>query len=98
MPPKLCGIPNNLTREKTMTQTVGIIGLGNAGSSLAIALARHFTVVGFDADKNRQKELAEKAMQWASSMEEVSAKADIVLMSLPHPDISRTVIDALVEA
>lgn len=81
-----------------MTQTVGIIGLGNAGSSLAIALARHFTVVGFDADKNRQKELAEKAMQWASSMEEVSAKADIVLMSLPHPDISRTVIDALVEA
>ena len=36
---------------------IGIIGLGYVGLPLAVALARHFPVLGFDIDKSRIEEL-----------------------------------------
>ncbi|NMM43479.1 nucleotide sugar dehydrogenase [Rhodospirillaceae bacterium KN72] len=37
--------------------TVAVIGLGYVGLPLAVALARHFDVIGFDIDKTRVEEL-----------------------------------------
>jgi UDP-N-acetyl-D-galactosamine dehydrogenase len=36
---------------------IGIIGLGYVGLPLAIYLARHFPVIGFDIDRQRVAEL-----------------------------------------
>ena len=41
----------------TSSPRIAIVGLGYVGLPLAIALARHFEVVGFDMDKARTKEL-----------------------------------------
>jgi UDP-N-acetyl-D-galactosamine dehydrogenase len=40
-------------------QTVAVVGLGYVGLSLAVALARHFSVVGLDNDAARVSQLAE---------------------------------------
>ena len=37
---------------------IGIIGLGYVGMPLAVYLARHFPVVGFDIDASRVNELS----------------------------------------
>ena len=36
---------------------IGVIGLGYVGLPLAVYLARHFPVLGFDIDKERVAEL-----------------------------------------
>jgi len=41
----------------TSSPRIAVVGLGYVGLPLAIALARHFEVVGFDVDKARTKEL-----------------------------------------
>jgi UDP-N-acetyl-D-galactosamine dehydrogenase len=38
---------------------ISVVGLGYVGLPLAVALARHFTVVGYDRDQGRVKELCE---------------------------------------
>ena len=38
---------------------IGVVGLGYAGLPLAVYLARHFPVVGFDIDTRRIAELAD---------------------------------------
>ena len=40
-----------------MTKKIAVIGLGYVGLPLAVALARHFSVVGFDIDLSRVSEL-----------------------------------------
>ncbi|HEX6978358.1 MAG TPA: nucleotide sugar dehydrogenase [Alphaproteobacteria bacterium] len=40
------------------TPKIAVIGLGYVGLPLAVALARHFDVLGFDVDTNRVRELA----------------------------------------
>jgi UDP-N-acetyl-D-galactosamine dehydrogenase len=37
---------------------IGVIGLGYVGLPLAVYLARHFPVLGFDIDKERVAELS----------------------------------------
>ncbi|MCH7602108.1 MAG: hypothetical protein IIB54_05020, partial [Planctomycetes bacterium] len=46
-------------RRPTMLQTpkIAVIGLGYVGLPLAVALARHFPVTGFDANPERIDEL-----------------------------------------
>ncbi len=43
--------------ESSSTETIAVIGLGYVGLPLALALARHFTVLGFDIDQSRVEEL-----------------------------------------
>lgn len=89
-------VRDTLKGEKLfMSEVVGVIGLGNAGLSIASALARHFTVVGHDANSDRKEALAGSGIQWADSAEAVTAGAGTVLLSLPHPDISHKVVDAI---
>src|SRR5262245_14333609 len=37
---------------------IGVVGLGYVGLPLAVSMARHFRVVGFDVDKRRVAELS----------------------------------------
>lgn len=78
-----------------MNNTLGMIGLGNAGSALASALSGRITLVGFDASPARRDVISKLDLLWADSVAEVGGKADIVLLSLPRPEISRAVVGEL---
>lgn len=78
--------------------TIGMIGLGNAGGALASALVRHFEVVGFDADPARRAPAKTCGVRWAAGVAQVAGDASCVLLSLPHPDISRQVVEAVCSA
>lgn len=78
-----------------MNNTLGMIGLGNAGSALASALSGRIALVGHDVIPARREAVAALDLVWADSVSEVGAKADIVLLSLPKPEISRAVVGEL---
>ena len=81
-----------------MNDTIGMIGLGNAGSALARALSGKRPLVGYDVDPARRDGVAELKLAWAPSVEAVGASADTVLLSLPKGEISRSVVAALAGA
>ena len=78
-----------------MNNTLGMIGLGNAGSALASALSGRIALVGHDVSPARREAVAALDLLWAESVREVGEKADIVLLSLPKPEISRAVVGEL---
>ncbi len=78
-----------------MNNTLGMIGLGNAGSALASALSGRIPLVGYDADSKRRAVVAKLDLLWAESVAEVGAKAGTVLLSLPKPEISKAVVAEL---
>lgn len=78
--------------------TIGMIGLGNAGGAVASALVRHFEVVGYDVSEARRAPAEASGVRWAADVAEVAAGAECVLLSLPHPDVSRVVVAAICAA
>jgi 3-hydroxyisobutyrate dehydrogenase-like beta-hydroxyacid dehydrogenase len=78
-----------------MDNTLGIIGLGNAGSALAAALSGRRPLIGYDANPDRRAATAKLDLVWAGSAAEVGAKAETVLLSLPLPEISKAVVAEL---
>jgi 3-hydroxyisobutyrate dehydrogenase-like beta-hydroxyacid dehydrogenase len=80
-----------------METIVGIVGLGNAGSAMATALSGKMPLLGFDVDANRRQAVAHLALDWVSSLGDVARRAGIVVLSLPHPDISKRVVAELIQ-
>lgn len=78
-----------------MNGTLGMIGLGNAGSALASALSGRLPLMGYDANPERRAAVGKLDLVWAASAGEVGAKADTVLLSLPKPEISKAVVAEL---
>jgi 3-hydroxyisobutyrate dehydrogenase len=78
-----------------MDNTLGMIGLGNAGSALASALSGRIPLVGYDVDPKRRASVAKLDLIWAGSVAEVGAKAGMVMLSLPKPEISKAVVAEL---
>jgi 3-hydroxyisobutyrate dehydrogenase-like beta-hydroxyacid dehydrogenase len=78
-----------------MSDSIGIIGLGNAGSALATALSGRLPLVGHDRDPNRQQAAAGLEMACVDSLAEVAARATRIVLSLPAPDISQAVVTEL---
>jgi len=72
---------------------VGVVGLGNMGGVIAARLAGSGPVTGFDPDGERCDTAAGNGIEVAADAAAVAAAADVVLLSLPRPDISRTVLD-----
>lgn len=79
--------------------TIGIVGLGYVGLPLAVALARHFDVMGYDIDDSRLAELrdshdrtgelttgtlADSPLQYISD-ESFLEEADILIITVPTP-------------
>jgi 3-hydroxyisobutyrate dehydrogenase len=78
-----------------MNNAIALIGLGNAGASLARALAGKFPLRGYDVNPERRDVVADLDVQCLDSIEAVVADADFVLLSLPRPDISRAVVESI---
>src|SRR2546429_4355510 len=81
-----------------MQTTVGIVGLGNAGSAMATALSGKMPLVGFDANPERRHAVAHLALEWVPSLSELANRAGTVVLSLPKPEISKAVVTELVHA
>jgi 3-hydroxyisobutyrate dehydrogenase-like beta-hydroxyacid dehydrogenase len=80
-----------------MHTTVGIVGLGNAGSAMATALSGKMPLVGFDVDPGRQQAVAGLALEWAASLSALASRAGVVVLSLPQPEVSKAVVAELVQ-
>src|SRR5918996_3264762 len=79
-----------------MQTPVGIVGLGNAGSAMAAALSGKMPLIGFDIDPGRRQAVAHLALDCVASLADLARHAGTVVLSLPHPDISkRTVAELL---
>ena len=78
-----------------MSDAIGMIGLGNAGSALAAALSGKWPLVGYDRDPNRRQAVAGSAMECVDSVVEVAVRARRVVLSLPAPEISQAVVTEL---
>lgn len=81
-----------------MNNTVAIVGLGNAGAALARGLSGKFPLRGYDVSSERRDAVADLEFDWLSSLEAVVAEADFALLSLPRPEISRAVVEAITRA
>lgn len=82
-----------------MTMTIGMIGLGNAGSAMCRALAaQQVTLVGFDPSPARVAAVDDIAIRCVESAAAVAADADYLILSLPKPEISLAVIEEILAA
>jgi 3-hydroxyisobutyrate dehydrogenase len=81
-----------------MRTHVGIVGLGNAGSAMATALSGKMPLVGFDANPSRREAVAHLQLDWMTSVTALTRQAGIVVLSLPHPEISKAVVAELLQA
>jgi 3-hydroxyisobutyrate dehydrogenase len=80
-----------------MDTTVGIVGLGNAGSAMATALSGKMPLVGFDVNPDRRQAVAHLALDWVPSLADLARRAGTVILSLPHPDISKRAVVELIQ-
>ena len=67
--------------------TVGIVGLGRMGGAMAQALAPHFALFGWDL---RTPEV--RAATTVARAAELAERCAVVLLSLPSPEATRTVL------
>jgi 3-hydroxyisobutyrate dehydrogenase len=67
---------------------IGIVGLGNAGSAIAAAFAALGVVHGYDQNAGRRDDAAGKGIITHGHLDGVASQADVIILSLPHPDIS----------
>lgn len=71
---------------------LGFVGVGRMGGPMSERLlAAGYSLTIFDTDASSVEALVKKGAKKASSAAEVASASDIVLISLPTPDIVRTV-------
>ncbi len=79
-----------------MKSTIGVIGLGIMGSSIARHIARSgYAVVGYDVRAPRRRELKAAGGVAAASSADVAAKSVILITSLPSSDALVQTAEAL---
>lgn len=72
---------------------VGIVGLGNMGSGMALSAARAgLQVVGFDPASASRQALLDAGVALADDLASLSAQADVIVLSLPVSDIVEQVV------
>jgi 3-hydroxyisobutyrate dehydrogenase-like beta-hydroxyacid dehydrogenase len=73
-------------------QLLGFIGIGRMGGPLAGRLLDGgYALCAFDANPGAMAPLAARGVRGATSPQEIASAADIVLMSLPTPDVVHSV-------
>ena len=74
---------------------IGFIGLGNVGGKLAGSLLRNnFDLTVRDIDKNLINPLKALGAKVAKSPKELAEKTDLIITSLPSPEVSAEVMEA----
>ena len=73
---------------------IGFIGLGNVGSKLAGSLIRNnFDVTVREIDKSLTNEFKKLGAKIAKSPKELAEKSDLIITSLPSPEVSAEVME-----
>ncbi len=81
-----------MTRQKQ--DCVGLFGLGNMGDAVASRLATVASVIGYDPDADRRSRAADR--HGITSVEDPDlVVGDAIVLSLPSPTVSRSVVAAL---
>jgi 3-hydroxyisobutyrate dehydrogenase-like beta-hydroxyacid dehydrogenase len=80
-----------------MNESIGVIGLGNAGLALAGALVRHYRVQGYDQKPERMHLSQSLDIKPCVSVVELVKNCDIIFLSLPKPEVSRAVAQSVSE-
>ena len=80
-----------------MNESIGVIGLGNAGLALAGALGRHYRVHGYDQKPERMHLSQSLDIKPCVSVVELVKNCDIIFLSLPTPEVSRAVAQSVSE-
>ena len=62
---------------------ISIVGLGYVGLPLAVALGRHYEVIGFDVDKGRVRELGQGIDRTGEITQDVLKESSLVISSDP---------------
>ena len=74
---------------------IGFIGLGNVGGKLAGSLLRNnFDITVRDIDENLTNPLKDLGAKVAKSPKELAEKTDLIITSLPSPEVSAEVMEA----
>ena len=74
---------------------IGFIGLGNVGGKLAGSLLRNnFDITVRDIDENLTNPLKDLGAKVAKSPKELTEKTDLIITSLPSPEVSAEVMEA----
>ena len=74
---------------------IGFIGLGNVGGKLAGSLLRNnFDLTVRDLDKNLTNSLKDLGARVAKSPKELAENSDLIITSLPSPEVSAEVMEA----
>ena len=81
-----------------LAEKIGVIGLGNAGSAVAGALAQKTTVIGFDPSPERCTHAKSLRVECVHSPEELTDRTGKIILSLPKPEISLSVTKSLSES
>ena len=84
-----------------MTPSIGIIGLGNAGQALAQALSEQYALRLFDREPGQCAQATKRCAQTptiAASAADCAGAVDLLLLSLPTPEASRTVAEQITDA
>src|SRR6185369_1231398 len=76
-------------------RTVALAGLGNMGSAVAGRLAQRFRVLGFDVDPARRADAKSRYEIDVVDDMTLLARASTLVLSLPTPEISATVVRTL---
>lgn len=85
--------------EQTLPK-IGIIGLGNAGGAMLQALSAHGSILVYDRNAGRVDETSancEMPPVPAASAADLAREADLIVLSLPTPDASRSVAHEILE-
>jgi 3-hydroxyisobutyrate dehydrogenase len=81
--------------ERSKNMKIGFIGLGNVGGKLARSLLRNnFDLTVRDLDENLTNQLKEMGAKVAKTPKELTQKVDLIITSLPSPEISAKVMEA----
>jgi 3-hydroxyisobutyrate dehydrogenase-like beta-hydroxyacid dehydrogenase len=81
-----------------LAEKIGVIGLGNAGSAVAGALAKKTIVIGFDPSPERCTHAKSLGVECVQSSKELTERTGKIILSLPKPEISLSVTKALSES
>ena len=74
---------------------IGFVGLGNVGGKLAGSLLRNnFDLTVRDIDENLTSPLKDLGAKVAKSPKELAEKTDLIITSLPSPEVSAEVMEA----
>ncbi len=87
-----------MNTRSTQQRNGGLVGLGDPGSALARPLSASFHLHVYDVNPSQRDRIQDLPLTWCESVADLADAVEVVLLSLPHPEVSRSVVDTIVES